>query len=325
MGSTINNAGKSQSVSAPKARTKAGGASAQPDKIALSGDELTLSPRSAGGARAGDAAAAEIINLAVIPGLERAQTFTGEGLPELGTSSAPSFQRPLFSVDHVRFADLAAGGREYTVSPGQRYAPLPPFGVNPATGEQDVELREMAFWMAGGGYDLQLKLDGKGHLEFDRIMKDGKDVTDIAKDALKAKFEEDPVLVGALAAAAVAGAAYYVNDRAGRTGKPFSFNALSGTLYESDTLKLKGRLDAELTGGKSFVRPGSAEVRLDYTSPEGDLTAFAEERYHFRNKELETSLGVDYRISEDASLTARAFHNNKTNQNGAFIEFNARF
>lgn len=321
MGNTINNAKNAPSVSASKPRTKAGGPSPQPDRVSLGNDKLSLSPRSAGGA--GEAVAAEILERALIPSLEQAQASLDAGKPDF--VGAEPFKRPPISIAHVRFADLTGGGREYTVSPGQAYVPLPPFGVNPRTGEHDVALREMAFWVAGGGYEVKVKVDGNGQVDFDDILKDGKSVQDIAKDALKAKFKEDPVLVGALAAVAVAGATYYVSDRAGRTGKPFSFNAVSGTLYEGDNLKVKGRLDAELTGGKSFVRPKSAEVRLDYTSPEGDLTAFAEQRYHFQDKALESSVGLDYRVSKDATVTARAFHNGETGDSGGAIEFNARF
>ncbi|HEY9897684.1 MAG TPA: hypothetical protein V6D00_00755 [Pantanalinema sp.] len=323
MGKAVNNASNSPSVSAARPRAKTEAPAPQPETLALTSDALALSSRAASEANAGDAIADEIVKLALVPGVERTQASLVDGLPDIG-GSAP-FKRPPLSIEHVRFADLSGGGREYTVSPGQRYAPLPPIGVNPVTGERDVALREMAFWVAGGGYEVQLKIDGSGQLGFDRILKDGKDVTDIAKDALKAKFEEDPVLVGALASVAVAGAAYYLHDRAGRTGKPISFNAASGTLFESDTLKVRGRFDAELTGDKSVVRPHAAGLRLDYTSPEGDLTAFAEERYRFQDKGLETSLGVDYRINKDSSLTARAFHDSKTGQSGGAIEYNARF
>ncbi|MNL66918.1 hypothetical protein D3C87_1914540 [compost metagenome] len=73
------------------------------------------------------------------------------------------------------------------------------------------------------------------------------------------------------------------------------------------------------------MRPGAAGVRVDYTAPEGNLSAFAEERYRFHDKSLETSVGVDYNLKPDAKVTARAFHNSKTNQSGGAIEFNARF
>ncbi|MBO9542161.1 hypothetical protein J7643_16355 [bacterium] len=323
MGNTINSSGNVSPTSAAKSRAKASGAEPQSDMLALTGDALALSSGATTKASSGEAIADEIVTLALTPGVERAQASLAKDLPDLEISVP--FRRPPLSIEQVRFADLAGGGREYAVSAGQPHLPLPPFGVNPVTGQHDVALREMVFWVAGGGYELKLKLDGNGRLGIDDILKDGKDVTDIAKDALKAKFQEDPVLVGALASVAVAGAAYYLNDRAGRTGKPFSFNAVSATLYETDSLKVKGRLNAELTGGKSFVRPGSASLRVDYTAPEGNLSAFAEERYRFQDKSLETSVGVDYSLKEDAKVTARAFHNSKTNQSGGAIEFNARF
>lgn len=321
MGNAVNNTSLASSVPAGRPRPKAGAPEARADQPALSGDALALSARATGGATNSEKLAEEILQSALLPGLE-AKPSAADSLPDL---PGPAASRLPFTIEHVRFADLASGGREYTVSPGQRYAPLPPFGVNPVTGQRDVALRELAFTVAGGGYDVQLKINGSGELGLHRILKDGKDVTDIAKDALKAKFEEDPALVGALASVAVAGAAYYLHDRAGRTGEPFSFNAASSTLYESETLKVKGRLEAELTGGKGVVRPSAAGLRLDYTSQDGDLRAFAEGRYRFQDKSVEASAGVDYQISEDSSLTARAFRNTRSGDSGAMIEYNKRF
>lgn len=290
------------------------------DSVVISRSALTGTPSE-------EAEAERILDWAIRPALEasaeRRDVLVPAPVPPLPGKSPIAIQK-------LRFADNYDNGRE-TELDFERYPgdltprPQPPVFVtrDPRTGGTDLALREVRARLSGGDYDVYVKITGDGSIGIDRVMKGGRNVTDLAKDALLAKIKEDPALYGMLSGVAVAGAVAAAHAYAKRSGDPIEFEAFRYKLVERDHFRVEGKFKGELTGTRSFVRPASAELAAHY----GDerLDAFASAKYHLRDEEWEANLGANYKLDKNTNLTAGAYYRGRSSDYGAFVGLTATF
>lgn len=319
--------GDRSSLPLSPARPDARPASPQPSAAAAPGmapDGLALSPAARG---ADPSEADRILDLAIRPALAEAAERREVFVPD---PFAPAPSKAPFAIQKLRFADNYDNGRETELTferyPGDLTPPPPtPFSItrDPRTGSTDLALKEMRGRISGGDYDIYFKVDGDGSIGIDRVMRGGRNVTSVAKDALVAKIKEDPALYGTLTALAAAGAVAAAHEHARRSGAGIEFDALSHTLLERDDLQLKTKLKAELTGDSSFVRPSSAELAAHYG--DGRLEAFASAQYRVRDESWEANVGASYKLDKNVDLSAGAFYRTDTSDYGAFVSLRALF
>lgn len=235
-----------------------------------------------------------------------------------------------FAIQQVRYADLVAGGREtHLVFEEDRGTLLPPVShrlppqVDHLTGDTNVALREARIRVSAGRYDVLVNFDGEGKPSFHKLMLDGRDITSVAGDWVKAKVKEDPLVWGSLAAATAAGALVAAHQHVARTGKPIEFNVGNVRLYRSEKVEVKLRPRAELTGTSSFVRPSGAELGATYT--DGKLQTSAGVRYSKASESFEMAATLNYQVAKDTTLGAYASRNTRTGHTSAGILFQSLF
>lgn len=290
----------------------------------LGSDEVTIS---IGASEAEASEADRILDLAIRPALEKSDGSRDVFVP--GPFPPAPTKAPL-AIQRLRFADNYDNGKESELT-FERYPgdltppPQPPLFItrDPRTGSTDLELKELRARVSGGDYDIYLKVGGDGSIGIDRIMKGGRNITSIAKDALIEKIKEDPAIYGTLTAVALAGAVAAARQYASKSGEGIEFDALSYKVLERDNFTVKTKLKAELTGDSSWVRASSAEVAARY----GDerLEAYASAKYRIREAEWEAAVGANYRIDKNVNLTTGAFYRTETRDYGAFVGLNATF
>ncbi|HEY9854274.1 MAG TPA: hypothetical protein V6D05_00965 [Stenomitos sp.] len=296
------------------------------DTLSLGKDALTLSKSGGQDALSERGEAEQILNQAILPAISEKDgrdIFVPAPIPPVPSKSPVAIQK-------LRFADNFNDGKETELDfeqyPGDLTPrPQPPVFIqtDPRTGGTDLALKEVRARLSGGDYDVYVKVSGDGSVGIDRIMKGGRNITSIAKDALVEKIKEDPALYGTLSALAVAGAVAAAHEYTRRSGDPIEFDALNQTLLERDNFKVETSLKAELTGTKSFVRPASAELAAHY----GDerLDAYASAKYRIQDDEWEANVGANYKVGKDTNLTAGAFYRTRNSDYGAFVGLTSTF
>jgi hypothetical protein len=261
-------------------------------------------------------------------------------------AATPGDAKAAFSFQSVRFLDNVAGGREtrlmFEENPGDMHQPatMPPMLMRDAqTGQLNLTLEEARIRVSSGGYDLYLTVDGNGRPRLDKLYRDGHSVQSLMVDALKDKIRSEPEIWGPIAGVAVAGVVALAHQRAAKTGKPIGFDAINVKLYESDTLEVRGKLKAELTGGSGFVRPAGAEIgfhyhdgrldsttslRYDRATPNNPTAAF--DTIHLApvrtGASLQLSTGASYAYDKRTHVFANGFYDAKNKNYGAFVGFN---
>lgn len=294
------------------------------DPLSLGSDQITLSKSAQEGPKS---EADLILDLAIRPALEATEgkrdVFVPAPIPPLPAKTPIAIQK-------LKFADNLRQGRETELNfeqyPGDLTPrPQPPVFIDkdPLTGAPNLEFRELRARVSGGEYDVYLKISGDGSIGVDRIMKGGRNITSIARDAVVAKIKEDPALYGTLAAVAVAGAVAAAHEYTKRTGDPVEFDVLSTKLLQRDNFTIKGKVKAELTGDSRFVRPGSAEIAAHYGDEK--LQAFAGAKYRLRDEEWEANLGANYQIDKNTNVMGGAYYRSHTKDYGAFIGLTSTF
>jgi len=296
------------------------------DTLSLGKDELSLSKSGGRDALNATGEAEQILNQAILPAVaekDARDVFVPAPIPPVPSKSP-------FTIQKLRFADNYNDGKETELDfeqyPGDLTPrPQPPvfISTDPRTGGTDLALKEVRARLSGGDYDVYVKVSGDGSIGIDRIMKGGRNITSIAKDALVAKIKEDPAIYGTLSALAVAGAVAAAHEHVRRGGDPIEFDALHKTLLERDNFKVETRFKGELTGTKSFVRPSSAELAAHY----GDehLDAYASAKYRFQDDEWEANVGANYKVDKNTNLTAGAFYRSRSQDYGAFVGLTSTF
>lgn len=295
------------------------------DKLSLGQDELRLSKAVAPRSEASEAD--QILDQVIRPALQESDNSRDVFVP---APIPPAPSKTPFAIQQLRFADNLNNGKETELSferyPGDlQPRPQPPVMINrdPLTGDSNLELKEMRARISGGDYDVYVKVKGDGSIGIDRIMKDGRNITSIAKDALLEKIKEDPAIYGTLTAVAVAGAVVAARQYAQKSGEGIEFDALSYKVIDRDNFTVKTKLKAELTGDSSWVRPSSAEVAMHYGTER--LDSYASTKYNFREDNWEASVGANYKLSKNANLTTGAFYRSKDSDYGAFVGLSAVF
>lgn len=290
----------------------------------LGSDEVTISK----GASEGEVSEADrILDLAIRPALEKSEGSRDVFVP---SPFPPAPSKTSFAIQRLRFADNFDNGKESELTferfPGDLTPrPQPPLFItrDPRTGTTDLEFKELRARVSGGDYDIYLKVGGDGSIGIDRIMKGGRNITSIAKDALVEKIKEDPAIYGTLTAVALAGAVVAARQYASKSGEGIEFDALSYKVLERDNFTVKTKLKAELTGDSSWVRASSAEVAARYKDDR--LEAYASAKYRIRDEEWEASVGANYQIDKNVNLTTGAFYRSQTRDYGAFVGLSATF
>lgn len=294
------------------------------ERLNLTLDQLSLSKIVAEAPKSeADVILEQVIRPAVEAGEQKRDVFAPAPIP-------PGPSKEAIAIQKIRFADMVRGGKESELD-FERYPgdltprPQPPVFIDrdPRTGQPDLRLKELRARISGGDYDVYVKIEGDGSIGIDRIMKGGRNITSIAKDAVVEKIKEDPALYGTLAAVAVVGAVAAAHEYVKRTGDPIEFDALSHNFLKRDNFSVKGKLKAELTGDSSFVRASGAEVGAHYTTEK--LDAFASAKYRVHHDEWEANLGANYKLDKNVNLTSGAFYRTKSKDYGAFVGLSAVF
>lgn len=296
------------------------------DTLVLGSDKIVISKSALEGAKSDGTEADRILDLVLRPAIEaegKRDVIVPSPIPPLPGKSPIAIQK-------LKFADQLQNGKETELNfeqyPGDLVPrPQPPVFINkdPRTGSPDLELRELRARVSGGDYDVYLKIGGDGSLGIDRIMKGGRNITSIAKDAVIAKIKEDPALYGSLAAVAVAGAVVAAHEYSKRSGEPIAFDVLSTKLMQRDNFTIKGKVKAELTGDSRFVRPSSAEIAAHYGDEK--LQAYASAKYRLRDQEWEANMGANYQVDKNTNVMAGAFYRSRTKDYGAFVGLTSTF
>lgn len=290
----------------------------------MGADEVAISK---GASEAEASEADRILDLAIRPALEKSPESREVFVP--GTFPPAPTKAPL-AIQRLRFADNFDNGKESELT-FERYPgdltppPQPPLFItrDPRTGATDLELKELRARVSGGDYDIYLKVGGDGSIGIDRIMKGGRNITSIAKDALVEKIKEDPAIYGTLTAVALAGAVAAARQHARKSGEGIEFDALSYKVVERDNFSVKTKLKAELTGDSDWVRASSAEVAARYKDER--LEAYASAKYRVRESEWEAAVGANYQIDKNVYMTTGAFYRTQSRDYGAFVGLSATF